>query len=435
LSSATVEALKSSCSQLQAIHVHYINQDEEKDVTLEDVVTGRVGWGDFYRHDLSVFKNLQYLSLTHLNDDLHQWGHQIVEILLNSPTLKGLDISISAIGLYRHRSGNIFFQDEYEHFFDDLCDDYKEAGGQPLHLRSLRCGQAIYPTSRWWLAKLTDPEYLEEIDICNLGAHWRYIDLTMLYYNDHFDYADYDECHIDFDSFTPSLCPNLRHFSAAEYRDDVHSFLGAIAEHKSFTRRLTVRFERLRVYDTARMLRPDPDHPGLPIQLRMFLGLQLDRVDLERYRDESEKFSAEQILDNLVSSTADSLEGLLVNVAEGKRVTRSTARALFDFQGLDAIESSLPRLPHLTQLAVNTNRIDKDGEGFVLPGRVLRAAKKLALAGPSLVYVNIYKQFWHILRTKKGTVQLVEMEEREWKDVELFYHAAWKPSRYSWNGV
>lgn len=88
--------------------------------------------------------------------------------MVASPALTALDLSISGIAIYRIRSHGIYSPQ----FSDRLCDDYAEAGGMPLKLRSLRCGHAIYPMSHGSLAKLASLECLEEVAICNKNVAW-----------------------------------------------------------------------------------------------------------------------------------------------------------------------------------------------------------------------------------------------------------------------
>lgn len=58
------------------------------------------------------------------------------------------------------------------------------------------------------------------------------------------------------------------------------------------------------------------------------------------------------------------------------------------------------------------------------PEFVFKTAHALAMAGSALAYINIYHWFWRVNRHGDGTVELEEMDKREWKSVELFHLVA-----------
>lgn len=420
---ATIDTLHNSCKRLQNLTIHHWPSESAR---------------YFSGPELSAFKNLQHLSVTHVNNDLLEWKAHIVQILRNSPTLQGLDISISCTVIYDY--GYTDSPDTCKWFFDRMCDDYAAAGGQPLRLRYLGCGQGTWPSSHSSLVKLTDLEYLEDIDVHNSNMAWLGT-ATYLY-----GYADeLAECGIVFDAFNPSHCPNLRSFATVEYRYDVHELMASFSANRAFSKKLIVRFDDSYYFDTICMLRPAIDHPALPLSLRMLLGLQLSRYGLSWYDGkESEKTSAAQVLNDLVSSNADSLEGLTVDVEEtcpeASRQDPRPPSENYSFRSLEELEAALTRLPHLTQLGVNTERrFGREAVvGNVSEDKVLDAARRLALASHNMVYISIYARYWRIRRQANGDVHLVELEEWEWKDVELFYYAVWKPhihSRGSWEST
>jgi len=189
----TLDLLHQSCRRLKGIHIYYA-----------DPIPGRPRGPD-----LSGFRNLQYLTLHTFNDGLPAWMAQVARLLLVSPDLKGLDLSVS-----RATSSPPFEfngKDGIGCFFDRLCDSYGAVGGKPLQLRSLRCGRGIYPKSHSSLAKLMDLAYLEELEITNGPKSWDRVSIFGIWSSD----AKLRSS-IEFDSFKPQHCPNLRRLSVSD---------------------------------------------------------------------------------------------------------------------------------------------------------------------------------------------------------------------------
>lgn len=149
--------------------------------------------------------------------------------------------------------------------------------------------------------------------------------------------------------------------------------------------------------------------------------------------------NASGFLEDLVASNANSLEGLMLQLNEklGEPLPDTgMAGDLWDippldelwsvplfactFFGLDALESAIRRLPRLRQLSISSSHKERDET----PNLALNTARRLALAGPGLVYINIYDQFWRVNRQQDGVVELERLTTREARDVELFHYFA-----------
>jgi hypothetical protein len=227
----------------------------------------------------------------------------------------------------------------------------------------------------------------------------------------------------------------LRRFSVSQYRFDVYEFLCAISEEPSFSKKLAVFIEELgrpNHRDPWILLQPKTQHPGLPIQLRM-LAFQRN-TGLLRW---SSRGTENGFLEDLVATNADSLEGLMLQLDEklgDPLPDTGMAGDLWDIppveelwsvppvactiSGLDALESAIRSLPRLRQLSISSTRKERDET----PNLAINTARKLALAGPGLVYINIYDRFWRVNRQQDGVVELERLTAREVRDVELFHY-------------
>ncbi|KAK4154545.1 hypothetical protein C8A00DRAFT_32669 [Chaetomidium leptoderma] len=425
---ATAMALFKSCPRLKEIHYHVRSDDKEQSRSVQWTNSTNIS-ASWTKHDFSVFGNLQSLTLTQLCSHLPRWKGHIVQVLHNSPGLGALELSISAIAIHWHHSS--YREDHYENFFDSMCDDYEAVGGQPLRLGSLRLGHAMYPMSHSSLVKLTDLRHLEEVHIDNRSVTglWNQ-SLIDLYPLGSFDSG------IVFDAFRPPHCCSLRRFSVSKYEHDVHLFLCHVARDPSFSKGLAVCIEDLRSVcwgDPSLLLRPNPRQPGLPIQLRM-MGLYLDLESIEMPSLAVEKsLRVETLLDLVVATNADSLEGLMVYLPERTRNGLSgRINAGYEdtnhFYELDTLEPAIRGLPRLRELSIN-GRDPKRGhtDNPVTPELVLDTAHRLARAGSRLVYIDIYERVWRVTRGGDGSVELDDLRGRERNSAELFYYFSWRP--------
>lgn len=58
--------------------------------------------GIYARPDLTVFAGLEELTLDNLCEELPWWKSQIVKVLMNSPGLRKLQLSLSVDTIFRH---------------------------------------------------------------------------------------------------------------------------------------------------------------------------------------------------------------------------------------------------------------------------------------------------------------------------------------------
>ncbi len=371
----------------------------------------------WWMHDLSSFRGLRSLTLSEIGDELLAWRAQIVQVLAASPELRALDLSISGLAIYQVRG-----QDIYDpQFFDRMCDEYAEAGGMPLKLRSLRCGNAIYPMSHSSLAKLVSLECLQEVAICNRNVAcggWKASPpvYPSLYAN--------ARSRIAFGAFEPKHCPNLRRLAIRHFRLDVSEFLCTIAEDKAFSKKLALSIGGLgwSPGDPSILFKSNPEIPGLPIQLRA-VGLEPGWRNRDWY--DTKGIKADTVLDHLLTSNADSLEGIAIHL-----LCKGSREAASEFLQLPVLESVARRLPRLRQLAFNSSISTRD---WLLEDRkmVVEAAQRLAAAGPKLVFIGMYRHFWRVNRRDDGRIELEELGREEWRSVEVFVHTSSDPSRFA----
>ena len=91
-------------------------------------------------------------------------------------------------------------------------------------------------------------------------------------------------------------------------------------------------------------------------------------------------------------------------------------------------KKALPRLVNLTQLVVPMDYFGRRPD--YTEDMVTSAAKRLAAAGPTLRYINVYWRHWRIWRNGRdedGAVSLEELDQDEIRHVELFSHTLFEP--------
>ncbi|KAH7420129.1 hypothetical protein BKA64DRAFT_33770 [Cadophora sp. MPI-SDFR-AT-0126] len=412
LATRTVQLLHQSCNKLKSIHVAYpaeiqgrllgLGIADEEDQGDEDSHEARTL---FRIQDFSAFANLEEVTFYNIYDDLSRWRRTLAKILKSSPRLRKLGLSLSTETIARayHRGKSATYID----FFDRLCDEFGATGASTLQLQSLRCGSTIYPRSPASLEKLTDLSHLEEVHVQNASVEGEIVYLSM--------YEEDEHIGIAFDTFLSPACRNLRRFTAYQLRGDVFEALCNNTDVE-WTRQLAISFECPDEgnYEIAQILTEDSEFPGLPLQVRM---MDLDFND--KYEDE-----ISDILDNLVSSNSETLEGLALHLP--KHPTRHGSFAHFDL-----LQEAVGRLPKLTQIAMNLHE-SIHGRTYTAEQLNKVEAEKLASAAHHLQYVNICWSFWRIWRPIDGegrmSLILISLNEWEREDVELFRHTIFKAS-------
>ncbi|KAK3984740.1 hypothetical protein QBC44DRAFT_387307 [Cladorrhinum sp. PSN332] len=408
LETETIEVLRASCPRVKDLRLNRcpLTEDHITDWLLDE----EPGWFSVfenamkpYRLHLSAFHNLTYLALHDIYDDLYHDRRQISRVLCQSPKLRGLELSLSR----RDVIGRMISQSEGQcfGFFDQLCLDYAGGGGQPLQLKTLKLGHSIYALDESSLQRLTELTYLEEVHIHTTGILFN-----------------------DLEWFHPANCPNLRLLSAARYWGGMLGLLCKFAKHKSHSRKLALSFPPLRGdallssrnVDAGPLLRRREEFPGLPMQMRM-LDLSLDRnkIYLNGFGTrESDLQFASQVLEDLVASNGNSLEGLTLRLpAKNKKGGMGGGYNNITEQDLVSAVSGLSKL---TQLCL-------DGAGSWRLDDTTMMAEQVAVACPTLKYLRNEWECWKILRDEEGGVELEELTRDEWEKVELFSFTIMRP--------
>jgi hypothetical protein len=272
---------------------------------------------------------------------------------------------------------------------DKLCYLYKAGGGSPLPLKSLELSGGLFPVSVSPLKELVDLASLQDVYVanspfCNLYPPPR---------------------EISYEAFAPRHMPNLRNFRINEYRPDLHKHFCAVANtNPSFLRRLAIACKKDHSdtgLDLSALLRPDHLYPALPLQVRMI------DLDLSRGRTYGKVYVSEaDVLEDVVTTNGDTLEGLAVSLVGYERVRRIE-------HPLRLLEKALGRLPRLEQLSIGTLR------GLVPD---LTVAERLAAAaGPRLRYLSVGGSFMRVRRN--GDPVLEMMSPLEADGVELWKYS------------
>lgn len=226
-------------------------------------------------------------------------------------------------------------------------------------------------------------------------------------------YSEFEEDgNIVFDAILSPKSRSLRRFTAYQLQTDVYMALCNFRA-AGLARQLAISFECFACgdyYELAQLLREDRKKPFLPMQFRM--------MDLELWRDIYDAVSAQQILDGLLSTNLENLEGLMVHLLVNPAIDG-------EFDHLDELQGALLQMPNLTQLVIGETRRSKPTDEMLKC-----AAQKLANAVPQLRYINVCRKFWRICQgidaDSKETKRLEELEEREKEDVEFFGHTIFK---------
>jgi len=125
---------------------------------------------------LSAFSGLQRLSLHKMWGDISSWETQLLQVLLNSPHLKHISLSISEATRSMYtvytgaRSPVPHAENPCKWFFEKLARKYGENQGQTLNLKSMRLrGRWSFP-NRSGTAKCVNWDAIEEIHIDNTDS-------------------------------------------------------------------------------------------------------------------------------------------------------------------------------------------------------------------------------------------------------------------------
>ncbi|KAI0509522.1 hypothetical protein F5B22DRAFT_324384 [Xylaria bambusicola] len=414
LAAATLDTLRGCCRGIKSIHVEFPDnmeemvlglsiaddelEDEEPD---EDVLAARA----LYRApNFRGFPDIESLHVYNIFDDLRHSRENLVQVLREAPNLRSLGLSLAIESIARCYNARQARQ--YKGWFDRLCGEYTGAAAPRLQLESLICGTAIYPTKADVLASFTDLACLEQVHVENRGIsrEGKYI----------FMYDDTEHSGIAFRSILSKQSRKLRRFSAYQFRDDVMEALGGI-DDPNVTRQLALSFENQEYVEISDLLQQNESYPHFPLQLRM--------VEMDLQRQEWEEFTAESILNSLVASEQDTLEGLMVHLPE--EPAADGGLAFLDILGL-ALES----LPSLSQLAIGMDRFETARRNFT-DAQLRQSAERLVVTAPQIRFINIYWMFWRVSQGSDASgpedVILEELGFAERELVELWVHTIFRP--------
>lgn len=299
LTGSTFQVLHVSCKRIKSIHIEFAPDMEQTVLRLYPFNRNRrhphseqdkLAYG---KPEISMFTNLEELTLRGMYNDLAWWTSQLVQLLRNSPGLRKLHLSLSVETVGRSRfSGNSGVA--AVSFFNSLCSSYAESGASALQLTSLTCGASILPRDLALLKSLTDLRHLEEVYLSNRELFGLDIDESI-------------QPAVAYDAFGPTHCPNLRRFAVDHARPGVHKFLSSISD-RAWASQLAVSYRHGTrppfsepAYEPAALLRPPEPCPfssqdnhdrshlrctctstHLPLRFRMLNALDLDRGESGR---------------------------------------------------------------------------------------------------------------------------------------------------------
>ncbi|KAK1759826.1 hypothetical protein QBC47DRAFT_116634 [Echria macrotheca] len=404
LKTETLRVLQVACPKVKALRLDF---GDETELCL-GMAPGRQAERGFspnlYRGpDITPFRNLECLALNGLWDDLTSWKSQLVHVLMNSPNLRVLRLSLLGDTLVRLGEAN---RSVYQHFFDRLCDSYGESGGAPLKLTSLSFGLGMCPHDESSLAKLVDVSGLHDVHFDNEEVA-RSARSSLGSIN-----VEFPDVPIAYAAFGPTRCPSLRRFTVHYYDRRVHIFFCENAT-KDWARNLFVSASKQGFgYEIAALLRPHPSFPVLPLHLRMtevnlrrFGGLYVFTEPQDPNLLQREYVSAWQVLDSLVRDDDGTVEGLTIWMCASKR--DKTGISLFG-----VLTDALGNLSALSQLAIELPPARQP------PSIELKEiATRLATACRSLRYFKLRDRCFVISRRGGVVVDVEEFAFKTWAKV------------------
>ena len=385
-----MSALYSNCPDLKALSISHPADIEKlrgtafeyEDFDFED------GLFDlrplFEAQNFSPFTNLSELELHEIHGDLSQARTDIVKILLASPELRTLSLSLNGDTIIRldQEAQDIGDMGGYLDFFKSLINEYEEAGGQPLHLRRLVLGLSVVlwedeeQQPATYLTGLTDLSDLEEVYICNNGVD------TQLYFE--------DPDGIAWSTFTPETCPSLVTLGLHKFTNTVKRWIQGLESGC---------LSQLRIEDT--------------------LGHDISEIRpaLRPHNDQ-----------------ANSLPKMLTVVSADATLSGPDGLVLLEISDLQALAFTLPQLPSdskpellhwiseiqaLNQLCVSRTR-SLVGENDTVEA----LAQELAAHAPTLRYLKLDGHSWRIWRdyqSEQGAhCRLEKLDRFEERAVDVF---------------
>ncbi|KAK4182724.1 hypothetical protein QBC35DRAFT_536276 [Podospora australis] len=228
IESSTVQLLPQVCPKLRDLRLAWPDRGTE-------YPNGVVEVGEFFTEEgrctyqpaesfWSKFQNLQVLHLHNLFGELRYCQKQIIQLLLASPGVKELELSLSDDTIDHHRLGHRSRVGDWLFFFRRLCKSLWS------NLVDLECIQEVSIDTR-------HPSYWDNKAFGMTGDYWK------------------DNLEIDLWTFSPLSFPNIRSFTFTCYNHAVHDFLSKLSNHKELAGKLSVFYDDTEPdqFDTAKL--------------------------------------------------------------------------------------------------------------------------------------------------------------------------------------
>lgn len=399
LEASTAAALVNSCGRLSAVHIDFpVSEADRIDVDADGNRDGVV-------LHLGNLTGLRELCLDHMYGHPEQWIGPIARVLIASPGLQKLQLSMSRSAVTFHLARREADLTPFKTFLLRICTLFKASGASPLRLRSFRCGSGVHPDfPPGSPCAITDLICLGDLETVYLNTGIGVpatIAPTVLV-------AGTDR-HIPISPLVHDT-PRLRRFSVSRYDGLVHDALSALDADRA--RQLAVTWD---VLSTTTALGPNslvgissaPKHHFRLFKIE-FQRSTRDDVAFDGAAQAGRRVAlaeARGIVEGLVEGDGGTLEGLDVVLPLRWREPY-----------VDLLAEMIPGLMGLTQLSID------DEDDFVDFDFWGKAAKKLAVAGRRLRYVERPLDCLEVVRGGEGAVPLLEimgvMEEMD--DAELF---------------
>ena len=382
----TLEILYNQCPRLHSLTIHY---DEDMEVIWRMRLNSRFRDGFhesqpiFSQKDLSSFSNLSTLEVTNLYGDIQALRSNLVQVLIRSPNLRTLGLSLSISTTQRLRGGgSVDDIQQYVGFMNLLCEDFVTSGVEPLKLRKLTLGLSVVAFGQGHhLTGLTDLKHLEDVYVYNEDP------------GDVFPYSEYE--HAMTWIFTPENCPNLTKFGIYRYTEPVKQWVNCFG--RGYIRQFNTEYA-----SEEELCAIQWDLEDTRVGLRSTLTSLTANIDLTMDEWELETLPAIDVMHLQALSavtmheTIEHQEDILVWLGKATNL-----------QQLFLAERSIPNIPcNATEQPIEN--------GF---------EQKLALLCQKLEYLRLNQNAWRIWRSEtadKVEIHFERLDRFEARSIEVF---------------
>ncbi|KAK0752878.1 hypothetical protein B0T18DRAFT_395557 [Schizothecium vesticola] len=406
LEASTAAALVSSCGHLSAVCIEFPAYDID-DIGVDDDGGSAESGNQSYRVDLEGvvmhlgnLTRLKELCLDHLYGHPEQWIAPIAQVLIASPGLQSLQLSMSENAVTFHLDRREPDLTPFKTFLLRIATLYKASGASPLRLCSFRCGSGVHPNfPPGSPVAITDLICLDDLETVYLNTS---IGVPAIF-GPTFHIAGADR-HIPISTLLHDT-PRLRRFSVSRYDALVQDALTLPILNLDRTRRLAVMWDVL----------PEPMvlGPGSLVGISSFprYHFRMLKIEFRRFApdDKAVLMEARGILKGLVDGDDGTLEGLDVVLPVDGRESY-----------VELLAGMIPGLAGLTQMNL---RHGKDEVRIFCHFQFwMKAAERLTMAGERLRYIGTGTWFMKVVRGEEGTVPGMRTMgvQEEVDDVELF---------------